>query len=51
MKNVNEKIDFNAIGAMLCGDELTEAQKKEVEKFKEEYDETKEKRNTLDKPF
>ena len=48
MKKVNEEIDFSAIGAMLCGDKLTEAQKKEVEKFKEEYDEAHERRTHID---
>ncbi len=38
----NNDINFKAIGAFLCGKDLTDDQKKEVEKLHKEYDEATE---------
>ena len=33
------ELDFSAIGNMLCGHDLSDSEKKEVEKFNEQHDE------------
>ncbi len=36
-----KEINFNSISAMLCGDELTDEQKRDIEAFNNEYDNAK----------
>ena len=38
LNNDSKDLDFGAIAAMMCGQELTEDQKGEVEKFNDQYD-------------
>lgn len=35
------KVDFDSIAAMMCGEELTDSQKKDVEQFNKEYEQEK----------
>ena len=34
-----EEVDFGAVAAMMCGEELSETQKEEIKKVRQQYDE------------
>ncbi len=39
MSDICNNINFDSVAAMLCGEELTDEQKKDVEQFNQAYDE------------